>query len=232
VKAIEARYERRQAAADRRLYDPLDAYVTRVRQERERGLIACLNASGLIPVANKRVLEIGCGTGANLIELIRLGFRPENLVGNDLLEERLVQARIRLPQSVILMRGDASEIDFGLGDFDVVLQSTVFTSILDTDFQRRLASRMWALLKPGGGVLWYDFVYDNPSNPDVRGVPLRRIRHLFPEGVFVVQRVTLAPPIGRPLCRLAPGLYPIVNAIPLLRSHLLCWIGKPGRQTN
>jgi hypothetical protein len=24
---------------------------------------------------------------------------------------------------------------------------------------------MWALTKPGGGILWYDFVYDNPRNP-------------------------------------------------------------------
>ena len=30
---------------------------------------------------------------------------------------------------------------------------------------------MWAAVKPGGGVLWYDFTVDNPRNADVRGVP-------------------------------------------------------------
>ena len=39
--------------------------------------------------------------------------------------------------------------------------------------------------------------------------------------------VTLAPPIGRRLCKILPALYPVFNAIPLLRTHVLCWIQKP-----
>ena len=30
-------------------------------------------------------------------------------------------------------------------------------------------------LAPGGGVLWYDFTVNNPRNPDVRGVPMKRV---------------------------------------------------------
>ena len=41
---------------------------------------------------------------------------------------------------------------------------------------------MWRWVRPGGGVLWYDFTFDNPRNPDVRGVPLARVRELFPHG--------------------------------------------------
>jgi len=37
-------------------------------------------------------------------------------------------------------------------------------------------------------------IYNNPCNPDVRGVPLHRIRQLFPEGKIHHWKLTLAPP--------------------------------------
>jgi len=85
---------------------------------------------------------------------------------------------------------------------------------------------MWELTKRGGGVLWYDFIYDNPENPDVRGVPIRRIRELFPEGRMRYWRLTLAPPIARRVCRIHPCLYYVFNVFPFLRTHVLCWIAK------
>ena len=103
----------------------------------------------------------------------------------------------------------------------------VFSSLLDDAYQQRLADIMWRWLKPGGAVLWYDFVYDNPSNPDVRGVPLKRVKTLFPQGRLDVRRVTLAPPLARRACAVHPSLYGNLNLLPLLRTHVLCWIEKP-----
>ena len=37
----------------------------------------------------------------------------------------------------------------------------------------------------------------------------------------------MAPPLARSVVRLHPGLYTVFNALPLLRTHLLCWIEKP-----
>jgi hypothetical protein len=104
----------------------------------------------------------------------------------------------------------------------------VFSSLLDDGFQQRLASVMWRWVKPGGGVLWYDFTFDNPGNPDVRGVPLVRVKQLFPQAQMTARRLTLAPPIARAVCRLHPALYPVFNALPLLRTHVLVWLQKPG----
>ena len=86
---------------------------------------------------------------------------------------------------------------------------------------------MWRWLRPGGGVLWYDFTYDNPRNPDVRGIPVKRIQTFFPDGRIDVRRVTLAPPISRVVCKIHPSLYTLFNVTPLLRTHVLCWIQKP-----
>ena len=111
--------------------------------------------------------------------------------------------------------------------FDIVCQSTVFSSILDDTLQARVAVDMWRSAGPGGGVPWYDFPYNNPSNRDVRGVPLARIRALFPGAALSARRIARAPPISRRVVRLHPALYGWFNALPLLCTHLLGWVGKP-----
>jgi hypothetical protein len=85
---------------------------------------------------------------------------------------------------------------------------------------------MWSLVKPGGGILIYDFVYNNPRNKDVIAIPIKEIRALFPRGSITTSRLTLAPPINRFVSRLHGNLYSIFNACPLLRTHVLSWITK------
>lgn len=226
VEQVRLRYERRKQLSEAALYDVLCPSVYMAAQERERALIRWIRTCGIVPVAERRVIEVGCGDGGNLLLFLRLGFSPENLVGNELLEDRALAAQRRLPAATKILIGDASELPSECGTFDVVFQSTVFSSLLDDAFQEKLARRMWEMTRPGGGVLWYDFIYDNPRNPDVRGVPIRRIRALFPEGEMRVWRLTLAPPISRRVTTLHPSLYTLFNALPFLRTHVLCWIRK------
>jgi SAM-dependent methyltransferase len=157
---------------------------------------------------------------------LRMGFAPRNLVGVELLPDRFAQAMQTLPSGVTLMQGDAALVDLPNESEDIVYQSTVFSSLLDAPFQWRLAQTMWRWVRPGGGVLWYDFTVDNPRNPDVRGVPVSRIRELFPHGRLDYRRITLAPPIARTVCRVHPMLYPWFAALPFLRTHVLAWIEK------
>ena len=222
--AVAARYARREVGD---LYSVLRPEVWQARQERQRALIDLLSRHAPAPLDRIEVLEIGCGAGGNLIELAGLGFDAARLVGNELLPDRARLARRQLPALTALHEGDALALPFEPGRFDVVYQSTVFTSLLDAGFRARLADRMWQWVRPGGGVLWYDFTVDNPRNPDVRGVPLARVRALFPQGQVVHRRVTLAPPISRWVVKLHPAMYTACNTLPFLRTHLLCWIGKP-----
>lgn len=224
AQAVARRYARR-AAPDR--YSLLQPDVWQTVQERQRAMLRLLVAEGLTDLPRLRVLEVGCGAGGNLLELLRLGFAPEHLAGIELLPERLAQARRVLPQAVSLHAGDATAQDLPAGSQDIVLQSTVFSSLLDDGFQQRLADAMWRWVAPGGGVLWYDFTMDNPRNRDVRGVPLARIRQLFPQARIRHRRVTLAPPLARALCPIHPALYTLFNTVPLLRTHLLAWLAKP-----
>lgn len=229
---IKERYKNRETTITESRYSYRNPSVYMAHQEKERALIRWLAHRNWPDVSNKKAIEVGCGTGGNLYSLMRLGFRPENLVGNELLAERYDAARHSLPPSITLLQGDACELNLKPETFDVVLQSTVFTSILNDSFQERLAAVMWQLVKPGGGILWYDFTFNNPNNPDVRGVSLRRIQELFPMGQVSARKITLAPPISRRVCNLHPALYHVFNACPLLRTHLLCWISKPDPSTQ
>ena len=225
ARAIAERYARRGGLGR---YSWLQPDVWMTLQERQRAMLGLFRQQGLTDLASLRVLEVGCGAGGNLLELLRLGFAPQHLAGAELLPERLAQARHLLPPAVRLWAGDASALDIPAASQQIVLQSTVFSSLLDDAFQQRLASAMWRWVAPGGGVLWYDFTVNNPRNRDVRGVPLARVRALFPQALVTARRITLAPPIARAACRLHPGLYPLLNALPLLRTHQLVWLRKPG----
>lgn len=224
--AIRDRYARRAAVPVDR-YSIFNPEVQRRVQERQRAVTRMLVKHGVSTLAGLDVIEVGCGGGGNLIDFLGLGASPERLVGNDLLLDRLDLARRVLPAAVRLLPGDASALTIPDESFDIVYQATVFSSILDDQLQAQVAAAMWRWLRPGGAVLWYDFTYDNPANRDVRGVTLRRLHELFPAAHIDARRVTLAPPIARAVCRLHPALYPLFNALPLLRTHRLVWLQKP-----
>lgn len=220
---VRARYARRTEQQLEKRYLETSPLNLKIVQERERALVGLLNRHLNMPTSAASAIEVGCGSGSNLATLIRFGFTPQNLVANELLEDRVEQARNRLPSSVQILPGDATQLAIPQASFDIVYQSTVFSSLLQDDTQESLAAAMWSWLKPGGGIVWYDFTYNNPMNQDVRGVPMKRIRELFPNAVIDAHRITLAPPIAR---RIPQQLYGLVNIRPL-RTHVLCWLAKP-----
>ncbi|NWF90652.1 MAG: class I SAM-dependent methyltransferase, partial [Ignavibacteriaceae bacterium] len=170
--------------------------------------------------------EIGCGTGLNLLKFVELGFNPKNIIGNELLHDRALDAKKNVPKEIKILEGNALDLDLPNDFFDIVFQSTVFSSILNINFRKELSLKLWQLVKPGGGILWYDFTYNNPSNKDVSGIKLKVLKQLFPEGKMKFWRLTLAPPIGRLVVKIHPSLYTFFNIFPFLKTHVLCWIEK------
>ena len=220
----EQELERMTRAYERREGSPESLPTDRIRLDRERHYVSFLDSPGLPARSALRVLEVGCGSGGELHRLIGLGLEPENLEGIDLLEDRVSAARKSLPDGVGLRCGDATRMEFDDDRFDVVFASLVFTSILSDEIQTRLAREMMRVVRSGGLILWYDFLYDNPRNPDVRGVPIRRIRTLFPGMEISTRRTTLAPPIARATRRLGVPTYRLLHLVPMLRSHVVAGI--------
>lgn len=222
--AVARRYARR-GTPDR--YALLRPDVWPADQERQRALLRCFARRGWADPSLLDLVEVGCGAGGQLLEFLRIGLQPERITGIELLPDRIALARRRLPAALRLIEGDALEAGLADDSADVVYVGTVFSSLLDAGYRARLAAAIWRWVRPGGGVLWYDFTVDNPRNPDVRGMPRAELRRLFPHARIEARRVTLAPPLARAVCRWHPALYGVLNTLPLLRTHCLAWLEKP-----
>ncbi len=219
---VKERYQRRQAKKSASLYDARRPYVRHATKEREDCYEQGLKAH-FADFSNLKIIEIGAGAGGNISFFKRIGVQPKNIYANELIPERAAALRSAHPD-IHIIEGDATALDSSLmHQFDVVFQSTVFTSILDDSFKLKLASVMTQLMKPEGVLLWYDFIYNNPGNRDVRGVGAEEVRMLFPELNIYFSKITLAPPIGRRV----GNFYPFFNLFPFLRTHIVGF-GKKG----
>lgn len=170
---------------------------------------------------DKKLLEIGAGTGNNLLEFWKLGFEKENIFANEINPNRYDKLLEKIDVNNIFL-GDALDIETE-EKFDVILVSTVFTSILDCDLKNKIAIKMFDLLNKGGLIIWYDFRYNNPNNKNVKAISKKEIKKLFPKSnKSIFYNITLAPPIGRSL----PTFYSFLNLMPFLRTHILAIIHK------
>jgi len=223
LRRIEAAYAKRASQIRYSYSDPAHLLTC---QDRERKLLRILADRGHSSLANATILEVGCGNGAWLRDFVRWGARPENLWGVDLLSARIAEAKMLCPPEVNLQCQDATHLNMPDASFDVVLQATVFTSILDQGVKHLLAQEMLRVVRNNGLILWYDFHMNNPANPDVCGVNREEIRELFPGCEVSLKKLTLAPPVGRPVARVSASLWRALSGIKPLCTHYLGTISK------
>src|SRR5919108_5309266 len=220
---IKTVYAKRQGSE---LYTLFNPGALSMVQEVERALLDRLRRYGLSQLGSCEILEIGCGTGYWLREFIKWGATPEHVHGIDLLPARVARARQLSPSAVQISCGSAAELAFPDSTFDIVLQATVFTSILDPNMKRRIAAEMLRVVKPQGLILWYDYHVNNPRNPDVRGVSKTEITRLFPGCTIHLRRLTLLPPLTRRLARYSWLMCALLSQLPWLCTHYVGVIRK------
>jgi ubiquinone/menaquinone biosynthesis C-methylase UbiE len=107
-------------------------------QRREREILKTLESEGFISLSDKRILDVGCGDGGGLRRLLAYGASPRNLWGIDLLGERILVAKDTHPLMCVFL-GNAETLPFATQSFDLVMQFTVFSSILDQQVRRQVA---------------------------------------------------------------------------------------------
>jgi len=196
--------------------------------ERQSAIRDLLGTHGHLPLTRRKILDVGCGTGRVLASLVELGAQPNDLHGIDVLSDRIAEAQHWHPD-LHFQCANAEKLDFRDAAYDLVLLFTVLSSILDEQMARNVASEVNRVLRSGGAVLWYDFRYDNPWNPNVRGVTIHHIKDLFPGFKMHGRTITVLPLVARRLGQLTRAVYPVLAAIPPLRTHYLGLLVKPGK---
>ncbi len=196
-----------------------------LRQGQERAVVRLLNRAGKLPFGEQRLLDVGCGDGKWLRSFQALGARPSQLSGIELDARRLNAWKDELPGADLRV-GDGAKLPWGDAEFDLVTQFTVLTSVLDSAVRQQIAAEMLRVLKPGGAVVWLDFAFNNPSNKNVRGVPLKEVKSLFPGCEVLHERVTLAPPLARRLVPLSWTASFLLESLQVFNTHLACVIRR------
>jgi ubiquinone/menaquinone biosynthesis C-methylase UbiE len=176
-------------------------------------------------IEKTRVLDVGCGNGASILSLLRLGFMPENLHGIDVQTDRIAEARHRLPSCQFTL-GDASQMPFPEKRFDIVFESTMFAQITDDALAKRIAQDMVRVCRSGGHIVLSDWRYSKPFNANYCGLSWSRTVQLFQVGEKCVlesrHRSALLPPIGRWLSKYARPMYFICHTLfPFLSGHMV-----------
>lgn len=203
-------------------YSPANPSHLFALQGRQRAILRRLQLEGLWPLSDMDILEVGCGSGGVLLELLSYGADPRRLHGVDLLSERLMHARTRLSH-LPLNCASGTNLPYPDHSFDLVLQFTVFSSILDQAICYTVANEMIRVLRPGGAILWYDF-WINPINKQTRGIKPDEIQGYFPKCRYSFDRITLAPPITRRLVRLTWTGAILLERMRFLNTHYLAVI--------
>ena len=225
---LRAEYLRReQRFAGQDIYTLFNLANLFIVQQRQRAVLALLRREGFYPLAKRRILEVGCGAGGVLHEFLSFGADPQYLYGVDLLDWRVTKAKALSPH-LPLACADGQDLPYPDGCFDLVLQYTVFTSILDDNVKRRIAQEMRRVLKPNGLILWYDY-WLNPANPNAKGIRPTEVRALFPGACFSFHRITLAPPITRRLASRSWLACYVLERLRILNTHYLVAIRSVGK---
>ena len=111
-------------------------------QTRERNVLDLMKRYDFASLKSKRILEVGCGAGLWLRQFINWGAQPQNIIGVDLLFDRVAEAKRSFPETLRIECANVAKLEFPDATFDLVLQSTVFSSVLDISMKRQMAAEM------------------------------------------------------------------------------------------
>jgi len=218
-------YARRQQRLD--TDEDLQHSNVRIRERTAGHYGRVLERAGLLPLEARRIVDVGCGDGDFLVRCRRdWGHSGKGLAGIDLMEDRIEALGAALP-GLDLRTGSADALPWSDASFDLAHQSMLLSSVLDEVLREAIAAEMRRVVKPGGCVLWYDFIW-NPLNRATIGMPKRRILACFP-GWSVVhrKRISLAPPLARPLLHVSEKLAGALEACKIFNLWHLALLRKP-----
>jgi ubiquinone/menaquinone biosynthesis C-methylase UbiE len=209
----EAYDENRRSRRKRIAWDATNPGNASARDELRARLLGRLTGS----IRNEEMLDIGCGTGWLLRELVAAGINPSLLHGVDLLPSRVSSAQAAVPEADVRI-GDARRLPYADQRFGAVFLILVLSSLAShTDVSVGLGEAR-RVTRPGGLIFCYENRIPNPFNPDTLYVRRKQLTTALPSPSF--ESLTVLPPLARRL-RLSSRSYRLLGAARIVRTHRL-----------
>jgi len=99
-----------------------------------------LNHFRQLSFQHKKVLELGCGPGGNLEELMNLN--PSSVTGVDISEQMLCLAKQRLPEEVILLKTNGTELPLPNNAVNISYSVTVLQHITTSGMVEQILNEL------------------------------------------------------------------------------------------
>lgn len=146
-----------------------------------RDLISVLEQRSITPAAYPRAVDLGCGTGANVVHLQQQGF---DAYGIDFSEVAITKARARAAAAGVeptFVVGDltAPAIDGIEGPFDFLVDFGTLDD-LNGEARRAMAATVTRLSRPGSLFLEYCFYGVTEELPRISFSGTSRMSHIAP----------------------------------------------------
>lgn len=172
-----------------------------------------------------KILDVGCGSGHSLRQLIDTGYLPYNMYGIDKIQSRVNEGQQRF-SNINLSCGDASSMLYKSESFDIVMASTLFIQVKD-DTDKKIANEMIRVCKKGGHILLIDWRYDY-FHSEYKALTKKRIKLLFKDMQFICSKNgSLIPPIGYYISEHCYYLYFLVHELfPFLSGQITTILKK------
>jgi ubiquinone/menaquinone biosynthesis C-methylase UbiE len=163
------------------------------------------------------VLDVGCGYGRSLIDLMVLGADPGRLHGIDVLPDRVERLRRWLPPANV-RSGDARELPWPDGHFDFVTQFTALSSIPELRDRRAVVSEIRRVLRPDGLFFSWDLIARFGSSP--AGLSRKQLVELCQPNMILAATTGLDPRIASRVIRKMPMVARNLEQVGVAPSHL------------
>jgi len=182
IERIKAEYVARDMNSDssnwnNQKYHPRNSLGRLLNQHHLNELIEAMNTIDL-ELSSKNILDLGCGNGYWLRNLVELGADPKKLTGIDISKQRIQSARLK-NNDINYQLTNGIDIPFPDNTFQVVMQIVTLSSIVEESTWRHLISEMKRVNSKDGYILWFD--HKKAFSDKLVGFTEKEVLNLFDE---------------------------------------------------
>ena len=163
-----------------------------------------------------KIIDIGCGSCSDLINLVSFGFDQKNLYGVDINNSDINFGEINYP-NLNLSNQNATVLNYEDNFFDLTMESTMFVQLSNRNVSKKIAEEMVRITKKKGYILLIDWRYGKLNNSKFVALSKKRVIEIFKVNkstqLISIVPGMLIPPLGRFFSKNFSCLYFLVAKI-------------------